>query len=446
MEPIYRVGELTGALKTVQLPPVLASRAGLAPELTIALGAAQVEARWEAGGPDSPTSVALSGDLLERLRLPGGLECRVRTGNRTLRFGPAVAVLAGRTPDDLTPARLSAMANHFLTERERGGLFYACDWQSIDPEGGEVRGFRLVPGARDKWEEGLFPLPQVLCRRYGLSLGAKFAGLREHGVRVLNERVFQKWEAWQWLAEDRFVRPHLPDTASLHSPADALTMLERHGTVFLKPVWGSLGSRIQRVRRQEGGGFQVDGSGRRSHTYAGVAALAADLADTLPRPGLVQQGLDLAAVGGRLVDFRVVVQKDGFGRWSTTGIVGRCGTAGLFLSNMATGGFPLPAEAALALLFGEDPTTLFRRRQELAELGRAVGRALDRSGLMLCDLGVDVAFDRDDHPWVIEVNNRDPDHNIGWEAGLWPLFYQFRTRPVEHACWLAGFGPYEGGQ
>lgn len=438
MKPIYSVEELLGREGTATLPPELAERVGTAGPLTLEFGVGRAVARLLPAGDHRPGRLAVTGDLIRLLRIPPGCPFRVRTGRRRLRLGPVVGILAGAGAAQLTPDRLRAVGNHLLAQRRQGGLFYAFARDGIDLEQGRVAGHWLVPGAAVHWEPAELPLPQVVFRRFGIALEDAATPLQLAGVQVFNERVFHKWEAHQWLCADPQVRAHLPETTALTGAGSVLAMLERHPVVFVKPFWGSPGARILRVRCT-GGGFRVEEPGGADRPAATAAELEAALLGRLPSPGVVQQGLDLYRSGSRLVDFRVVVQKDGGGDWAVSGIVARCGSAEQFLSNMATGGFPLPVADGLALVFGREPAVLFRRQLELGALGVAVGRALDRSGLLLGDLGVDIAYDGQDHPWVIEANNRDPDHNIAWEAGLWPMFYRFRTAPVDYACHLAGF-------
>jgi hypothetical protein len=383
---------------------------------------------------DQPDALGLSAELVERLQIPAGLRLQARCDGRRLRLGPAVGIIGGRRPEELAP-RLPFLANHLLTVRD--GLFVATDLASLSAAagGGPVKGqWRLGEGG---WAEGEFPLPKVLFRRYGAApAAALLTALQARGALVMNERIFHKEEAARWLAADPELRPHLPETVRLAGVSSVLAMLERHPSLFVKPVWGSLAGGILRVRR-----WSVETAAGDLISCADAETLAAALTPLLPRTaGLVQQGLELAGVGGRMIDFRVIVQKNGHGEWQTSGMVARAGEERLFVSNMATGGFPFAVADALALLFGPAPEQVFRRKLELARLGIAAAKALEAgSGLLLGDLGLDMAYDHAGHLWLIEANNRDPDHNIGWEAGDWSLFYRFRQLPLRCACALAGF-------
>lgn len=445
MAAIWRVELEDGAQPTVTLPPELAGGVGAVSGLVVEFGALQAEARLSGQGSARAGHLGLSGPLAEQLLLPADCPVQAVLGpDRRLRLGPVIGIVAGRTAADLTPARLRAVENHLLTYSHMAGLSVALAADSLQPDQRTLKGFRYLGPVPNCWEEGQFPLPLVLFRRFGVGLNAQLPFLHMQGVRVFNERVFHKWEFWHWASRDPALRAHLPETVWLKDPAAITQMLQRHDDVFVKPVWGSLGNGILRVRRRDSG-YYLDLPGQEEQVLPDAAAVEKAVASHLPSPGIVQQGLNLAQSDSRLVDFRVVVQKDGTGQWSVTGIVGRCGTPALFLSNMATGGFPLSVDEALALLFGPSPTAIFRRKQELADLGVAMAEGLDRGGLLLADLGLDIAYDRTGYPWVIEANNRDPDHNIGWEYGNWPMFFDFRTRPAEYACRLAGFDSGGGG-
>jgi len=429
---------LAGQKGTVSLPP---EWQGPAREVTVAFGVRKVSARVATG------DFGLSADLSEELGVPTGLDCRLRSETAALRLGPSVGILGADTVGQLTPDRLRALSNHLLTMGGKGGLFLALARDGIDPEEGLVSGYRFVSSPRESWVSGRFPLPQVIFRRYGARLGGLYEPLRNLGVHVFNERLFHKGEAWDWMAADPRLRPHLPETVPVKDAGSVESMLQRYPAVYIKPVWGSLASGVLRVRRlDDGRGFELAAAGREPVACPDLLEMRSRLTPLLPRPGIVQQGLTLAEAGDRLVDFRVILQKDGSGSWTVPGIVGRCGTERLHVSNMATGGFPTAVDDVLGLLFGSHPHVLFRRKEELARLALAVGEAVDRSGLLIGDLGLDLAYDLNGHPWIIEANNRDPDHNIAWEAANWPKFYRIRTLPLEFACHLAGFGAGQGGE
>lgn len=435
MEPIFEIEPVPERCGIVSLPPEAAGEAGRVAELTLEFGCRHEAVQWTGEAP--PGRIGVSTDVLEHLHIPTDCPYRLKVSRRRVCIGPVVGILAARTRDQMTPDRLSGVANHLLNYDHLGGLFVAFARETLDFAGATVEGYRYC--GSDRWEPGLFTIPRAIFRRFGVPLGERLAPLQRLGVQVVNERIFDKWEAARWLLADARVRSHVPETVLVAGPESVLTLLERHPCVFVKPIFGSQGKRILRARRC-GAGYTLDIAGEGQVMCADRAELAGALRPRLPDYAIAQQGLTLVSAGGRLVDFRIMLLKDGTGRWTVPGIVSRCGASGHFVSNMATGGFPLPVERSLPLLFGPGSVLTFRRKLELTRLALAVGEALDRSGLLLGDIGLDVAYDLDDHPWVIEVNNRYPDHSIAWESGQWAMFYRTRALPMEFAAYLAGFG------
>jgi len=379
-------------------------------------------------------TIGLSASVRQELGMPNGISLQIEAGPQGVYLGPVVGLIGGREPEDLTEARLGALKNHMLAYEEHGGLFVCTTPGSIDADRQRVSGYVYSPSGTGTWIKETCPLPRVFFRRYGVNVNPLRPQFRKAGVRVVNERIFDKSEAALWMAADEKVAVHLPETLPFKGLPALLDMLDRHGSVFVKPVWGSLARSIVRLEKVSD---QI-----KAQTPSDEVQIVApsDLADHLPKgSSIIQQALDLVRVGDRLIDFRVITQRDGRGKWIVSGVYGRCGESGLIVSNMSTGGFPLSATDGLSLLFGDSPQVIFRRLQELVRLGLSVGRSLEYSGLLLGDLGIDVAYDKRGFPWIIEANNRDPDHNIAWEANDWSTFYSVRTRPVRFCIWLDGF-------
>src|SRR5690606_3703184 len=57
---------------------------------------------------------------------------------------------------------------------------------------------------------------------------------------------------------------------------------------------------------------------------------------------IIQQGLDLRLPSGSVHDYRLLIQKNGSGKWEVTGCVGRIGASGSVTSNLHGGGTAVP--------------------------------------------------------------------------------------------------------
>jgi len=436
------VQEVTGTAGLVRLPEFYLAETTFLPRGLLSVGASQprVYRCIEPGAP--PGTVGLSPDLFAMLGdAAGKVPLRVRATAAGIDAGPVVGIAAGKAGRLITGARLRALRDHLLSQPDRGGLFVAFDTSSLRPGEGSVRGHCYLGGGR--WSEGTYPLPRAVFRRYGADPQPQtMRALAGRGVRFFNERTFGKLEAYRWMHACPGLRSHLPETFPLEDGSMVLGMVRRWGSAYVKPVYGSLGLGILRVE-QALPGFRVVSPRGTAVRCKNGARLTEILSRRLPARGLVQQGLNLRRADGRLVDFRTVAQRDGRGRWTIAGIIGRYGGHGLPVSNVSRGGRPVSEREALEKLFGPSPAELRRRRGELRSLGLAAAAALDASGLLLGDLGLDLAYDESNHPWILEANCRDPHHHLARDAGCWKLFYRLRGTPVEFARYLAGFGEEE---
>ena len=86
------------------------------------------------------------------------------------------------------------------------------------------------------------------------------------------------------------------------------------------------------------------------------------------------------------------------------------------------------------------PKEAFKKYKEMERLAILCCKALERKGLHLAYVGMDVGMDDNKNLWIIEVNNRNPDMTIALDAEDKQLYYQIKSAPLYYAKWLTGFG------
>ncbi|WP_313781775.1 YheC/YheD family protein [Paenibacillus larvae] len=220
------------------------------------------------------------------------------------------------------------------------------------------------------------------------------------------------------------------------------TMSSRHSILFLKPVTGSLGKGIIRIKREDSGVYSCSFSslsGTRKQTFSRLSKLFNRISGKLKTQNYqIQQGIHLATVHRKPLDFRALVQRDSQGEWSITSVVARVAKEQHFVSNVAQGGSLSKVSEAL-----ERSSLSPDHRAELpAKMRRA---ALDiAKGIEtfipahFAELGVDLAVDQWGKIWLLEVNSK-PSKNDNT-----PLDGTVRIRPsvrktVQYARFLAKF-------
>lgn len=346
-------------------------------------------------------------------------------------YGTRVQRTAAEEENPLPPhprtARFKSRADQFLAEtpppEQRGG------WSGVAGLGCG----RFVPGR--------FPFPAAMWRR-SITLGPSIRTrlMEQMGVRLFNSHFFNKDEAWRLLSVDPAVRPHLPATEPLRSAEQLVDWLDRHGRALLKPADSTSGFGLLGLRREDDGYSLRNRQSGHVETIASVDALAERLAREIGDGGyLLQQWVELPVYRDRPNDYRVIMQKDDRGRWRVAGMLGRFGQPGAILTNFIQHGYALPGHEALLRVFGVSHREAHALETCISEVAMAVCEALDRSGGLYGDLGMDIAIDRDRRVWLFEVNKRY-DMELPLHAGLEQMYLDVKSGPLLYAARLAGFG------
>lgn len=203
------------------------------------------------------------------------------------------------------------------------------------------------------------------------------------------------------LLQNGQVAAHIPQTVK-YSPEELRRMLDRYRFVFIKPVKGGGGHGVIKVGRHAAGYYCT----RLSQTYrcARFEELVRVLSSIkLKRSYLIQQGIELATIGGRPIDYRVKTVKNG-GQWEFRAIVGRLARPGLVVTNLCKGGTLLPGRAGLKRSLRGISTSA--KLKEMRGLTRLCISVLENHFPGLGELGFDYGIDRSGRIWILEVNTR----------------------------------------
>lgn len=398
-----------------------------------------------------PTAVRVSGGLRSQLRLPTGHRlCLSRPRSGCLRLGPVVGLLTTRSLRPPWGVQNDLFRELVRYGRALGEYVYVFTPADVDLDARTVYGWR--PDRVGEWYRTPAPLPDVIYDRVPsrrAEAAPEVVELKEklkpmYGANYFNPHFLNKWDIHRLLQNDHTVARYLPETRLLNSAADVEEMLKAHKLVFLKPVDGSVGRGIIRVRLLADGriSYRLPSQRAGETICPNAAAALARLARRMrTRVYLVQQGLRLATSGGAPFDVRVLIQKGIGGRWFRTKVYGRVAPPGTYISNISQGATPAGVGPLLLNAFPDDPA---KRRTALAglkEITDAVPAALEAAlAAKLGELGIDVGIDIDGRAWLIEVNSkpmRTLDPTLGSLAGVRNAI----IRPLIYARYLAGFEP-----
>ena len=217
----------------------------------------------------------------------------------------------------------------------------------------------------------------------------------------MERTVGSKWIKTEVLQTNSYIAKHVPETATFTEEHLRL-MLRKYGMVFVKPVHGGGGNGVIRVKK-EGEKYSFT---KMSHTstFPTYKVMYRSLAKKkLKRRYLIQQGIVLARIEGRPIDYRVkFVKKET--EWKITAMLGRLARPGLVITNVCKGGTLLKCREALRRSLPHiDART---KQQEMRSLTRTCTVLLEEQFPGIGQLGFDYGLDRSGKIWILEVNTR----------------------------------------
>lgn len=298
--------------------------------------------------------------------------------------------------------------------------------------------------ARNKWIRKWLPFPSLIYDRCRYQATKKFQQFKQFRAKYneklifLNRPLANKWAIHQVLSRSSRIRSHLPQTER-YSAAALLRTLQNRKLLYVKPINGTGGRGIIRIEKTNDGTAYVQGRDRSRRILPGRRLPLQQLPALLKRWGvddtyLIQQGIQLKLADGRVHDYRLLIQKNSEGNWEVTGCAGRIGAAHSITSNLHGGGKAVSMNEVLRKMFrSEDKVEAIR--QKVYRLSHTIADYLEEQYGKLCELGLDIAVDRDEQVWLLEINPK-PAREVFSKIGETETYRTALSRPMEYALWL----------
>ncbi|WP_082652039.1 YheC/YheD family endospore coat-associated protein [Gorillibacterium timonense] len=329
------------------------------------------------------------------------------------------------------------------------GMEIGLDVFVFTPEDASTDGHRVHAHVYDRsrslWKREWRKWPDAVYDRCRAQRSPKFGQMRRFRarypkLRYLNHPLSSKWGNHLVLQKHNGIRPHLPQTQIYRNVQDLIEFSAKYPLVYVKPVDGSGGRGIARFARAEDGRLAMSGRSPSRKIIAPVRGTPASLMGKwsswrIGRRYLIQQGIPIELKGGRVHDFRLLIQKNDRGSWQVTGIAGRVGGSGSATSNLHGGGEAVAFEKLLARR-GWREGKIEAIRSDMERLALNTAAVLERRFGRLCELALDLAVDPQGHVWLLEVNPK-PSREVFKRIGDRASYHLALRRPLEYALHLA---------
>ncbi len=441
--------------QTICLDPDDLESLGLQPRDTITVRAGSLAA--EVMVKVIPGENQISAGILKTLELPvvNGLRL-ISEGPAQVRVGPLIGILTSQGKRYRTPPYSSQgkLLQRFLTYAlETGSLAFVFNPRGVDRDNGKITGLYLhqEQDGTVTWKVHTFPLPdivydRILFRSYERKKLTKQITsylVHQEDIVCFNPKFLNKWETHLVLSQNRFLRDHLPETLKFQSSESLRDFVNIYKTVYLKPVHGSLGKGIMKISLlPEGYSYQY--RNRKNNIkgiWTDVHRMDTEITDFVnKKPYVVQQGLELLSYNGRVFDIRVLMQKNGSGKWVNTAMVARVASEGNIFPNVAAGGEARNVETLWHDITSQD---WIGSETYLSTLSVSLTAAeiLENTLGTFAEIGLDIGIDTNGKVWIIEINSK-PSYKVFPKDQPY-LKHNAIKLPMDFAAYMAGFTPGE---
>lgn len=180
--------------------------------------------------------------------------------------------------------------------------------------------------------------------------------------------------------------------------------LDHFPVVFLKPSLGGGGKgvfKISRAKRR----YELQSGNRRQfvnrihHLYHKINKAIAG------RKYLIQEGINLIALGGRPMDFRILLLKPD-NDWVVMGIMGKLAARNKVVTNHCRGGSSITLNNALIPSLRFSTKQCSELKTKLKDLSLQIAYSLENQFRNITELGLDIAIDSNEHVWLLEANTK----------------------------------------
>ncbi|WP_127529763.1 YheC/YheD family protein [Paenibacillus kobensis] len=220
-----------------------------------------------------------------------------------------------------------------------------------------------------------------------------------------------KIKVTKWMRGGKSTRSAIPEAGRL-TKQSLDNMLNQYRMVYVKPSSGQKGQGVMRVRKA---GDEYEFRYKRINKKTATVDELHGLIQKYKVGGryMVQQGIRMMKYKGSSFDLRMLVQRKGTKKsWVITGKFARVAAKGKIVTNVAQGAAVHTVPSVLRANFSKKDARSMA--QQVEEQVLRIARRYAKLIPQCIELGVDIAIDREQQIWMLELNTK---------PGIYPFLY-----------------------
>lgn len=297
--------------------------------------------------------------------------------------------------------------------KKEGALVYVVPIEKINWKKQWVTGY-LYDSRNKKWIKEILPFPHVFYNR----IPSRKAEEKNHVQTALrklalqkksflfNPHFFNKSTIFELLRYHASIRYLLPETRYFQRKKDLEGMIKKYPFIYLKPQKGMAGKGIYRLENNKNYFLLKYQQGKETieKEFTAFEDAFAFLQERCNKPYLIQQGIPLARYKNKAFDFRLLVQKDGYGKWGLTGVGIRLSGEGNITTHVPRGGSIQSPKEILPIVFPNKKSQLII--EQLKGIALTITKVLESKWPTLGEVSMDIGMDRNGDFWFFEANSK----------------------------------------
>jgi hypothetical protein len=201
-------------------------------------------------------------------------------------------------------------------------------------------------------------------------------------------------------------------------------MLDKYKFIFLKAFNGSKGQEVASIEQIdeliEVNYFDSTENKLKNLIIPSLDILEAFVTDFFENEQfIIQQGIHLLKFQERVLDLRILLNKNEKGIWECAVMLCRLAPKDKTITNISSGGAPLFYEKVYPFLNTSDGLNKTPSYDEIFELSKKIADYIQREFGLFGEIGLDIALDTRGYIWLIEANAK-PDKGI--EEDIYDLY------------------------